>query len=256
MNCLFPNDTGTSFPNPATSSLLPEGFLFDADESIGKPYQFAQKLGGLQFLPEGTPNLLHQHENLVPTPKQILKKFLHLLELRLKKLIVLPEQITQLQRNILPAAPPGFAVDSFSTKLTQFSIISQKQYEDLFNQRSFNNKPTTLYHLEKDLIYHCLNTLFLSFTVEYLQNTCDVIVYISPNFPLVPPFFSLLTPKQTTSFTFPEFVLGGNFLFSSIACLNINPIEFYSCCRYHCQNTCYTVQKLQPTNNGEFLKIN
>lgn len=69
MNLLFPEDTGTSSPNPANEfqfqRLKFDTYLtFDHLKVIGKPYKWAQTLSGLSFM-----------KNESPTPSEALEMF-------------------------------------------------------------------------------------------------------------------------------------------------------------------------------------
>lgn len=131
LNHLFPGDSGKESPNPRTKYQLEElqlnsvDFLsFLAQKQLGKPYIWAQKACGLDFINATQATSTRLCETTIP---QIIKNIRGRLQARVK----LYKQILALESGKIDG--PGKSDDKFPTKisghLVQWSTISFEEYQ-------------------------------------------------------------------------------------------------------------------------------
>ncbi|XP_067124081.1 THO complex subunit 5 homolog [Centruroides vittatus] len=121
LNCLFPNDFGKESPNPANHYQLKK-ISNDQFESFltqnGRPYHWAQRIAGLEFLPVTNENLPSWEDTKVnyQISASSMEMTLRSMHSRLQARIALHAQLSSLERGTIPV--PSDVTDLFPTKVS------------------------------------------------------------------------------------------------------------------------------------------
>ncbi|XP_023238359.1 THO complex subunit 5 homolog [Centruroides sculpturatus] len=121
LNCLFPNDFGKESPNPANHYQLKK-ISSDQFESFltqnGRPYHWAQRIAGLEFLPVTNENLPSWEDTKVnyQISASSMEMTLRSMHSRLQARIALHAQLSSLERGTIPV--PSDVTDLFPSKVS------------------------------------------------------------------------------------------------------------------------------------------
>ncbi|KAK6190794.1 hypothetical protein SNE40_002582 [Patella caerulea] len=178
LNELYPGDHGNNTPNPANQYELQRMGLHEFSDyvsQVGRPYQWTQWLGGLQFLGDGNPVTVRSSFSsayMQQTIKQLRK--------RLKARLALLHQLATLEKNSIPVS--SCLIDMFPVKVLS-RLVSWKRstYED-FRSLDYTKNIT-----EGDMVSE--TDIFFTAVMERgsAKLTCQVVV--GADYPTVPPLF-------------------------------------------------------------------
>ncbi|ESO84659.1 hypothetical protein LOTGIDRAFT_236170 [Lottia gigantea] len=186
LNEIYTGDHGNNTPNPANQYELRRMGLHDFSEyvnQVGRPYQWTQWLGGLQFLGDGNPVTVKSTVSsgyMQQTVKQLRK--------RLKARLALLHQMASLERNTIPVS--SNLIDMFPAKISS-RLISWKRstYED------FCSLDYTRNIIEGSLVSE--TDIYFVATMERGSAKLISQVVVAADYPTVPPMFVVSISWQT-----------------------------------------------------------
>ncbi|XP_046356426.1 THO complex subunit 5 homolog [Haliotis rufescens] len=186
LNELYPGDHGKTTPNQANQYELVKQGMHEFSEylcEVGRPYMWAQWLGGLQFLGD---NGLEKAKSSVSASymQQTIKK----LRRRIKSRLSLLQQLASLERNSIPVSSD--VLKNFPAKiLSHVTSWQRSTFED------FASLPYTRSAISTDMARE--TDMFFTLTMERGSAKLTSQVIITPDYPAVAPMFVVNITWQT-----------------------------------------------------------
>lgn len=132
LTCLYPCDTGRQSPNPATAHLLGSRKAFPYPSSLGRPYQWAQRMAGLQFLAATQEeNATFLRPELEMEPSAAAADAISRISGRLLARKALDDTAAALARGHLPPLP---SMTSPKVKFSGWGKITRNEYQETAGQ--------------------------------------------------------------------------------------------------------------------------
>lgn len=156
LDALFPDDFGTTSPNPKSNyqlqdlSLDPKDFLsFLSGKHLGKPYKWAQNICGIDFIAPSTP---HSSESMNDLCQKYVPTLVRKIRSRWLCRLSLFRQIQALeQRNLdLPSSSTVEHAHRISSNLTKWQSIAWSDYNNAEATKKFVNENLVT---ENDLLF-------------------------------------------------------------------------------------------------------
>ncbi|XP_012992298.3 THO complex subunit 5 homolog [Esox lucius] len=181
LNCLYANDQGRETPNPANRYQFDKvgiSVFGDYVAELGHPYQWVQRLGGLQF-PSETPEGLRAGSSLSASHMESTMK---LLRGRVQSRLALHKQFSSLEHSIVPVSSE--CQHLFPTKvlsrLSRWTAITHHEYTNLSFTRHVSDAGLAR---ETDLFFLAV--------VERGTARLQAAVVLNPRYPEISPLFAL-----------------------------------------------------------------
>uniref|UniRef100_A0A6Q2Y544 THO complex 5 n=1 Tax=Esox lucius TaxID=8010 RepID=A0A6Q2Y544_ESOLU len=178
LNCLYANDQGRETPNPANRYQFDKvgiSVFGDYVAELGHPYQWVQRLGGLQF-PSETPEVC---DSLSASHMESTMK---LLRGRVQSRLALHKQFSSLEHSIVPVSSE--CQHLFPTKvlsrLSRWTAITHHEYTNLSFTRHVSDAGLAR---ETDLFFLAV--------VERGTARLQAAVVLNPRYPEISPLFAL-----------------------------------------------------------------
>ncbi|KAH9629461.1 hypothetical protein HF086_015791 [Spodoptera exigua] len=187
LNELYPGDTGCDSPHPATSYLLNaaginEDFQYFISE-LGKPYIWAQRMCGLDFMATITEDQkINKNNNICPSLSvSTVENFILTLKKRLKSRVELMKELQDLESGkILPVKGDFLCPVRLSGSLTQWQSVGWPEY---------SQSPSTSFLIAEGLVNP--NDMLYRAIITRQSAKLVALVALRSNYPRKAPIFSL-----------------------------------------------------------------
>jgi len=191
---LYPCDTGAQSPNPATGHLLASGRAVPSSAGVGRPYHWAQRMAGLQFLAASQEeNLDFRRPELDMGPRSAAADVLARLQGRLRARAALRAATTSLKQGNLPKMTTAKPKAGFAG----FAKMSRSEYQALVGQEKLEEWQ----HV--DAAYYKLRI-----TVGSPAKSYDTAILVPADYPVCPALLHLAAADSGSVGTskLPEYV--------------------------------------------------
>ncbi|KAJ8005694.1 hypothetical protein DPEC_G00120580 [Dallia pectoralis] len=181
LSCLYANDQGRETPNPANRYQFDKvgiSVFGDYVVELGHPYQWVQRLGGLQF-PSETPEGLQAGSSLSASHMEGTMK---LLRGRVESRLALHKQFSSLEHSIVPVSSEcqNLFPAKVLSRLARWTTITHQEYTNLSYARHVSEAG-----LSRD------TDLFFLAVVERGTARLQAAVVLNPRYPEISPLFAL-----------------------------------------------------------------
>ncbi|XP_026467651.1 THO complex subunit 5 homolog [Ctenocephalides felis] len=180
LNCLYKNDNGETSPNLTNSYKLQKlglGDLIPLLGDLGRPYIWAQKLCGMDFLLVDL-----QKETKYDISHSVVQSVVKTLRSRLSARIDLCKQIQKLESGVLYEVPDAdvFISSKYTCSLTQWLRISWPEY---------CGSQSTKLHIQEQNVFE--TDIFYRALITKGSAKLECFVAVSVDYPKITPIFSL-----------------------------------------------------------------
>lgn len=181
---LFPGDTGNDSPHPATGYLLNRaGIVGDFQQfvpELGRPYIWAQRMCGLDFMTVGMDEKIKNGINPCPKLSVVsVENVILTLKRRLKARVELMKELQDLESGTIAMGPSSYSV-RLSGSLTQWQSLGWPEY---------NQAPSTSFLISEGLVNS--NDMLYRAIITRQSAKLVALVALKSEYPKKAPIFSL-----------------------------------------------------------------